>query len=341
MADTDQDQIARKAAWIAHRFDPGSGKVQFVEVARARHAAIPFLTDEYIGEEGRRIALPLAAPSRQAPLHFILHSAFCCSTLLVRALDRPGVAMGLSEPVILNDIVGWRHRARPAGPQVARVLKDSLALLARPWGPGEAVVVKPSNLLNPMAPAMLQLVPAARAVLLHAPLDVYLGSIARKGMWGRLWVRDLLVKLLREGAVDFGIEGEELLKLSDMQVAAIGWLAQQRLFRQLAEAHPDRIRTLESEEMLAQPARSVQAVARLFGLGLDAAAAAEIAAGPAFSRNSKTGAGFTASDRAAEREQGLALHADEIAMVAKWAQAVAAQFDVPMRLPAPLLDDAP
>ena len=46
----------------------------------------------------------------QAPIHFIFHSAFCASTMLVRALDVPGSAMGISEPVILNDMVGWRRR---------------------------------------------------------------------------------------------------------------------------------------------------------------------------------------------------------------------------------------
>ena len=333
----------RDPQWIAHRYEEGRDAVHFVQVPRAEHGGFPFLTDEYMGDRavaaGLRSEAAGGAPA-PAPLHFLFHSAFCCSTLLVRAMDRPGMAMGLSEPTILNDIVGWRHRARPQGPQVAAVLRDALRLLARPWGPGEAVVVKPSNLLNPMATAMLQLTPGARAILLHAPLEDFLGSIARKGMWGRLWVRDLLVKLLREGAVQLGIEGEELLKLTDLQAAAVGWLAQQALFARLAGQMPERIRTLDSVELLARPAESVAAAALHYGLTIDADTAHQIAAGPAFTRNSKTGADFTASDRAAERAQGLSLHADEIAMVLKWAETVAQQFAVPMRLPAPLLPPA-
>lgn len=338
MPNPDPDQILANPQWLAHRFDPSSGQVVFAQVPRRRHAEIPFLTDEYLGRDVASTALPLAAPATSgAPLHFIFHSAFCCSTLLVRALDHPGVAMGLSEPTILNDIVGWRHREQPAAGQVTAVSRAALGLLARPWGPGEAVVIKPSNLLNPMAPALLHLAPGARAILLHAPLEVFIGSIARKDMWGRLWVRDLLVKLLREGVVNLGIEGAELLKLTDLQVAAVGWLAQQKQFEQMAKTMPDRIRTLDSETLLARPAETIAAAARLFGLAIDSVAADKIAVGPAFTRNSKTGATFSAADRTAEHEQGLSLHRDEIAMVGRWAQVVAEQFGVPMHLPSPLL----
>jgi hypothetical protein len=101
--------------------------------------------------------------------------------------------MGLKEPVLLNDLVGWQLRGSTAA-QIAPVLDDGLALLARPFAAGEAVVIKPSNLLNGMAPAMLTMRPQSRALLLYAPLRTYLGSVAKKGMTGRLWARDLLVK---------------------------------------------------------------------------------------------------------------------------------------------------
>ncbi len=339
MPRTDPDQILADPQWLAHRFDAPAGKVIFAHLPRSRHAAIPFLTDEHLGKALETTARPLAAPAAPpAPVHFIFHSAFCCSTLLVRALDHPGAAMGLSEPTILNDIVGWRHRNHPDGVSVVNATRTILHLLGRSWGAGEAVVIKPSNLLNPMASVLMQLATGSRAILLHAPLPVFIASIARKDMWGRLWVRDLLVKLLREGVVNLGIEGAELLKLTDLQVAAVGWLAQQMLFEQMAKAMPRRIRTLDSETLLARPADSVLAAARLFGLSIDAAAAAAIAAGPAFTRNSKTGEAFSAEARTAEHEQGLSLHHDEITMVSQWAAVVAERFNVPMHLSSPLLD---
>jgi hypothetical protein len=46
-----------------------------------------------------------------APLHFVFHTAFCCSTLLARALDVPGSSMGLKEPSVLVDFASvWLQR---------------------------------------------------------------------------------------------------------------------------------------------------------------------------------------------------------------------------------------
>ncbi len=340
MAKTDMLNLA-DAEWLAHRYDDSRDELRFIHVARSEHAGIPFLTDEYLPDRPATAmarAQAIAAAPAPGPVHFIIHSAFCCSTLLAHAFDIPGQMMSLSEPVLLNDLVGWRHRARPDGRQVAGLLDQSLNLLARPFGPGEAVLLKPSNLLNPLAAAMLALRPQATAVLLHAPLKAYLGSIARKGMWGRLWVRDLLAKYLREGGfLDFGLSTEDLLKLTDIQVAALGWLAQHRMFADLAARMPDRVRTLDSERLMASPAEAVAALAARMGLSMGEAEVAAIVAGPAFNRHSKSGGAFDAYARAAEREAGLKTHAEEIDMVEKWAAETASRANIPLVLPNSLI----
>ncbi|MFN7400604.1 MAG: hypothetical protein ACK5SX_16460, partial [Sandaracinobacter sp.] len=110
---------ARDPAWLPHRYNAVGDRIHFVPVPRTRHREIPFLTDEQLPAAKSPTvvarATAIAHAPAPAPLHFILHSAFCCSTLLVRALDREGIAMGLSEPQILNDIVGWRHRGPVEG----------------------------------------------------------------------------------------------------------------------------------------------------------------------------------------------------------------------------------
>jgi hypothetical protein len=335
------DPIARTPAWLPHRYDAAGDRVHFVEVDRARHRATTFLTDaELPGTDRPRVldrAAAVAGAGPQAPLHFLFHSAFCCSTLLVRALDRDGVAMGLSEPQILNDIVGWRHRTPVEGARVAEVLDHAMTLLARPWSPGEAVIVKPSNLINSLAPAMLGLRPDSSALLLHAPLEAFLGSIARKGLWGRLWVRELFVKLRREGALEFGLSAEDLFQLTDIQVAALCWLGQHRQFASLAARYPARVRTLDSEVLMARPAEALAALAAQFRLPLDAAAIADTLQGPAFTRHSKSGQRFDGQARIAEREAGLKAHADEVEKVAAWARTLADTHSISLDLPNPLL----
>lgn len=328
------------AQWLAHRYDPGHDAFQFHYVDRSRHATIPFLTDEYLGDKPplvlRRTEAVAAAPA-SAPLHFLFHSAYCCSTLLAAAFDMPGIAMGLKEPVLLNDLIGWRHRGAK-GPDVARALDQSLHLLARPFAPGEAVVVKPSNVVNPLIPAIMGLRSHARALLLYAPLDAYLASIARKGMLGRLWVRDLFGKLMREGMLaPLGIAPHDYLGLTDIQVAAAGWLAQHHQFHTLADKLGERIATLDSEILVARPQESLAALGRLFSLPLDDAAIAAIVNGPVFARDAKNGADFGKDQRAQSAQRGLALHGEEVEKVAHWARIVADNAGIRLDLPRPLL----
>lgn len=315
------------ARWIAHRYERMRDEVHYRYVPRARHGDVPFLTEEYVGampvaQMGRVRAIEAVAAA-QAPLRLIFHSAFCASTLLCRAFDRPGIAMGLSEPAILNDIVGIRRRKEVEPKGVAQLLDEAMRLLARPWAAGEAVVVKPSNILNPLAAAMLALRPEATAVLLYAPLPVFLASVARKGMWCRLWARELLEGLLADGVVDLGFAPEDYFRLTDLQVAAVGWLAQHKLFADLDARFGARVMRVESEAMLGAPADHIERIGQHFGLAVDAARAAEIVAGPAFTRHSKFGQAFDSEARAVEKVAAESAHGDEIAKVAAWAEAVA------------------
>lgn len=328
-------------AWLAHRYDPGQDAVHLLRVPRDTHRRVTFLTDDYLPAGDAPIVVrradAMAARPQAAPIHFIFHSAYCCSTLLARAVDRPGWAMGLKEPVILNDLVGWRRRGG-AVQDMARVLDDSLTLLARPFGAGEAVVVKPSTVANSIAGAMLTVRPQARALLLHAPLATYLASIAKKGIDGRLWVRTMLTGMLDDGLIDLGFAPRDLLGLTDLQVAAVTWLAHQKLFAALvAKFGPDRVRTLDSATLMARPGDSIDALARLYDRPLGQDAVAEITGGPAFRTHSKSGDRFDAGDRSAEHRDAATIHADEIDKVARWSDAVAANAGVPVTLAAPLI----
>lgn len=330
------------AEWFAHRFVESDDSFRFIRLPRADHAKVPFLTDAYLGERHIGGDVPTAECLAQVPVQpvrFLFHSAFCGSTMLVRALDRPGATMGLSEPVALNDVVGFRRRGAPPA-AVARSADAALRLLGRPFAPGEAVVIKPSNIANPLAELFLRLQPEAKAVFLHAQLETFLISVARKGLPCRLWVRELLEGYLRDGFVDLGFATEDYFRQSDLQVAAIGWLAQQAWFAQLATRLPGRIASLDADAMTAAPAEAIGAVAGHFGLSLSPAAIGEIVAGPAFTRHSKSGEAFGAGQRAAAYAATRAAHAEELALVLEWARRVAESAGMSLGPPAPPLVQA-
>lgn len=327
------------AEWLAHRYVESEGRVRFAYVPRERHGQIAFLIDDLLGPDVPTHEMSAADALRDAPpgrLCWLFHSAFCGSTMLVRALDRPGVAMGLSEPVILNDLAGFRRRgALPR--EVARLGDLAGRLLARPFGEGEAVVVKPSNVLNPLARLMLSLRPDSPAVGLYAPLETFLISVARKGLECRAWSRELLEGYLGDGFVPFGFTAQDYFRQTDLQVAALGWLAQHRQFAALASEFGERFATLDANRLADDPAAALRAVVRHYGLALDDDAIDAIARGPAFTQHSKTGAAYGADARARDYDAARAAHGDEIGKVVVWAEAVAASAGIALEPPRPLL----
>lgn len=325
--------IWRDGEWLAHRYDASTNAFHLRKVSRHEHNLATFLTDEYLGIESspvvisRREARALAG--QKSSIHFILHSAFCASTMLANGFDLPGVSMGLKEPVLLNDIVGFRRRgAAPAA--VAALLDDALAMLARPFSEDQSVVVKPSNIFNALASASLAMWPTSKAILLYAPLPIFLLSVARKGLWCRLWCRELLEGQVQDGIVDLGFEMRDYFLQTDLQIAAVGWLAQQKLFQEMARKFgPDRIATLDSERLTSSPGKVLVAAASHFGLGDHESAANSHWA---FTTHSKFGGSFRTEDRRAEYELAQQAHGDEIAKVLIWAEAVATSGDIPLTL---------
>ena len=225
-------------------------------------------------------------------------------------------------------MIGWRRRGADKQ-KLAAVLDKSLELLSRPMGDDRAVIVKPSNICTPLAIPALRLRPGAKALLLYAPLESYLQSIAKKEMWGRIWVRDVLIGTLKDGYAIGGFSQEELLQLTDLQVAAIGWLSQHAAFAKIIETiGRDRVTTLDSDSFLANQRLTIQSLDRFFALDMEDEEISRTLSGPAFNSHSKLdqakrGAIFDAEARRDEQNQMATLHGAEIDMVVRWTKAVA------------------
>ncbi len=330
--------------WLAHRHVESEDALRFIHVPRADRAQTAFLTDANLGERPGPHSMPVDACLRdfaKPRLGWLFHSAFCGSTLLAHAFDLPGTVSSLSEPVLLNDVVGMRRRGAP-GPGVARMADAALRMLGRPYPGEEAVVIKPSNVANPLAELFLALQPEASAIFLYAPLDTFLVSVARKGLGCRLWVRELLEGYLRESFVDLGFEPNDYFRQSDLQVAAVGWLAQHAFFARLsAKLGPGRVRALDSERMIAAPRETVAAAAAHFGLTVSPAAIDAVVTQGAFARHSKSGGAYSAEAREADYAAARAAYGEEIEVVRAWAEQVADRAGVALTLPHALLEDQP
>lgn len=330
--------------WLPLRFDAASDSVVFVEADRDAHRAATFLDDQLLRQSNDKRPLglgdiaPAVAALPASDCHFIFHSAFCCSTLLARALDIPGTSMGLKEPLVLNDLM--QVAMTQGTPKAIRGrLEPILALLSRPFAAGESVIVKPSNIANPLIEEILELRPAAKALLLSSELSDFLRSVAKKGLWGRIWARKTLAGLNRFPQLQSGFSEAERWEHSDLQVAALVWLDHRAQFlKLLSSLPPERIVSMDSADLLDDPARALGAVGDFFGLGLSLEQVAAIANGPVFASNAKRqDEEFDAERRRGEHAAIGGVLAEEIEMVAKWARSVAAFAGIPEQLPQSLL----
>jgi hypothetical protein len=151
-------------------------------------------------------------------------------------------------------------------------------------------------------------------------------------------VREHLVGALQDGIMELGFDRGAYLGQTDLQIAAMGWLAQQSVFQALADRFgPDRVRTIDSETLLARRADALDAIAGLFGLTMEAAEIEAIADGPVFTRHSKFATPFNPADRMREQDEIPAARRDEIAKIVIWTEIVAQRAGIPLTLGSPLL----
>lgn len=319
-------KISADPHWLPHRVDPAARRMEFLHTDRDALSQTGFLADR----TGPAEAIPLAEIDRSAiapgPVHFIFHTAFCRSTLLVRALECPGLCAGLSEPGAIASLAGAGQGEQPlVGPVVD--------LLARPWGHDEAVFIKPTNHANRLIPALMDAAPQARAILMTNPLPSFLAAVIRKGMMGRRWGRQLYLEVMGYAGMDLGMDGREQFAMTDLQAAALAWFLNQRYFDAIARRYGDRVRVLDGDRFDAERARTLAAIGSFTGVALDAERAREIAQGPVFARDAKTGRDFAAKSRDDASATHSAVVEDEIAKVGEWIGMIAQQagLSVPVR----------
>lgn len=334
-SNADVQDIVADAQWLLSRLAPGPAKLEFVRLPREDHAKVSFLADQYLQQlQLPSVQLDLAAvqgalTAALPPCHYIFHSAFCCSTLMTRALDIPGASFGLNEPQILIELA---QRMRQ-GNLDRQFLRIAVTLMSRPFGPDELTIIKPGNEANLLIDPLLRLDERSKGILLYAPLPRFLQSIARKQLWGRLWARRLFLMLQRDFGLSLGFSEAQQFEQTDLQVAALAWLHHHAQFASLLARFPGRLRALDSESFLARRAQCLAAVGRHFGMAVAQERWNKVVESSVFASHSKEiGRSFTPeteTGRAAE----MPLIDEEIAMVVAWTKTIAEGIGLSLDLP--------
>ena len=268
--------------------------MEFVELGREALRSAPFLDQRGIPPGARRVEVPIEAlvneRAAKGPTDFppaIFHTAFCCSTLLAKALDRPGSVLSLKEPAILMDLANAYRMLPGQGRQheLPDLTSLVLALLSETAAEGETLLLKPTNAANNLLP--LWIASGAAVILISSTLEDFLVSVIKKGEACRAFVRrQFNIFCLDETALG-QIPHRQAMTFTDLQVAALVWRHQREAFYRLHQSHHAKILTLTDRSLLEDPAGTLKDVAHHLGLAMSASEADEIAAGSVFRRDVK------------------------------------------------------
>lgn len=286
------------------RYVPAVDRFLFAELDLAMLDA-PFL-DQRMGDPwsaaGPRAidttALPAGRPA------WLFHTAFCCSTLLARALHAPPATVALKEPHVLMDLASHAlEDHRPGTPSLAARTDAACRLLGRPWQAGGHVLVKPTNAVNRILPELLAATPGSHAVLLHGSLEDFLYSCLKKLPGAEQPLRWMVQYLLAGTRLQASLGIRPDHPFNPVEASVLTWHAQmERYADALADDAGDRLRSLGMNTLLEAPVDRVASVARWLGLDLGGAGWEDRVAA-VFARNSKDASAlYDPATRRAERD---------------------------------------
>lgn len=328
------DDISRNPAWHLYDLDMGRGELHFLEATPETFAISPFLDSRiaYVKTELHSFSVDTViealqhSPPRPVNMNFLLHSSFCCSSLLARSLAHEGRVLALREPWILRRLADMRReleaRGETWGTRGAALVDMALTLLGKTWKDSESVLIKPTNVANNLARDMLAARPHARALLLYSDLESFLVSNLKKTDETKQKIPVLARLFGREAGYPELFPDVELAKLGYLQAVVVTWHAQMLAFRKLLESgDAARLASLDSAMLLARPEESLAAVTGFFQYLLDEGEMARIIDGPIWKTHSKDP--FSAYDQATRERENREVsehHAADIRAALHWAE---------------------
>ena len=271
---------------------------------------------------------------------FLFHTSYCCSTLLTRALDKPGVVLALREPDIIMGLSNaYRMAASRSAIEETDKLRDVLlALIARPHHGDERVLIKPTNAANNLAPLFARL--GISMILLYGDLRGFLASVIKKGDPSKTIIRQIYRVFAMDEAGVSVIPQRDALALTDLQIAALVWRHQIEMFNEMLTAPgADNIRSLDFRRFLENPADTLLAASEHLAFAYNGEQCRAIAGSDLFRRDAKdVSVDYSARQRNDEETALMAQNADALNLIENWAFNLSLWPAKTRRLPRPLLD---
>lgn len=206
------------------------------------------------------------APPVVKPVHYILHTAYCCSTLLARYFDLIPSCFVLKEPQLLAQFAlasdrfseGWNEG-----------FELCVRLLSRTPDACELPVIKTNVPCNVLGERFLKHNRQATITFLMMPLRHFLLAVLKSGIRRRR-VQYWVGKLIGDPLWCSQLGNIKARDLTDVEAAICFWLVNHSLCSQLSSgADRSRVLALDGERVADCPREALPAVMSICGQPLD------------------------------------------------------------------------
>lgn len=346
MQSLDSHDLFASPRLYPEHLDAARKELRFCRMTPESYRQSPFLDHRIVKPESWSQAIPLdeltdwEIPPHSDPVHYIFHSAFCCSTLLTRYLDNLRTGLTLREPHSLY-LAASLLRFRGTGilpelepPIWERSYRFIRRLLARRYAPSDAVFIKPSDGCNNLATDLLSAHPDNRGIFLYSTLERFLVStlkVAERHEWARIRVRELSLDQMRTtGRV---VADPSTLDLP--QTVALVWLYHTSSYRRMANSPVgEHLVAVDSQALMEQPETALDKILHHFGVSVERERIAAAIADPDLTIHSKE-TSMPYSNELREREFQQARHEfqEGVESGLKWASQVLGEDNAYSPLP--------
>lgn len=274
------EDIAASPAWLPLESD-GPGAMRLVRLDEGAYRSASFLDRRLLQASPREAhvgcAIVAAAAAMLAPrAHYIFHIGHVGSTLVGRLLGEYPGFFAVREPAVLREL-----SLRPAqGRIVGGIgLRDTLALLARTWRPGQRAVVKATSFASEIATPVMDLDRDGAAIFMFTPALAYLRCILG-GPNSRVEAKTLAPSRLARLRARLGEAVSGVDPQSEGEWIAMSWLCEMMCLQQAGARFGSRILWVDFDAFLGAPEAGLGSILRMFGAEPMPAQTASILAGP-------------------------------------------------------------
>ena len=331
---TDVKQLIDDPSYLAYKFDFTNESIEFIKLAEGDLDSATWLHRDLLGSGSSSSVVPLEDVLRYIntqpkavtgiPPRFIFHTAYCASTFLSRCLSVKGVSVSLREPQLLLNAANAKRvqwHSKTCNIDFRHLPALALRLLRKHAQPNETLIIKPINSVNNIIAELLHASGTPKALMLYTDARNFLLSTLKKGQAATQRQR-VMFDLLRCDFPHLAKLGlSDALHLSDLKICLTLWRLQLEQAEQ-ALAHTSMsgvLGSLNSEILINQPDKALQATNTFLDLGISSEAISDIAHGDLSARDAKNmDTSFSVSDRQASHQKIEDFYGSDLVNGYKW-----------------------